>query len=651
MTLSALLLSCGGDDPLDNPSTPTPTEPVTPPKKGYPTVTLFKTEVNVFGGAKLDIKANQLYIQDEQVASWTDESNTPCKVSVKLNGENVNSGDVLEKAGKLSISVTNEHNNTTTKETDLVVKGATENFTSLNIKVGEEVNLLDGITFVDGVTLVKTEMEVDDQRQTIADPTHFTPKRPGSAILIFTVQAKSGSNMELKYEITIKPMDYQAMDINHLQPKDILPVVGQINSGDKNTYEHIKHLRIAECTRVRDMMWQYGAGKHTTSEYQKLIGRLFTGMIGEKPAGFDNFEMLGKDFGNGNEHGHDSWDILCSIVKHAKMIVMDDLYTSGLMSGLYNNSPSNAIFTFATSSSSESKTKEDYIEVKNIIFLDVNSCIKKDRFLWFLSGSNLQGRSLIKICQEDIDLPDNKSIYSAPQSQANNKNDAVIDKHIMITVATNKKGDVDVTNAVSGSKYPVGFHPDILFSGRSFPYHTLSGNVYGEADNYKTSHTNYTNLALTDLCFQLYAEVADVNQLLKMIRATALTDYTHLDGQTQNLYLINPAGFFQQYLMPKVPASVSEKGTTALQRGYYHGVVFNIPGAEVNINGEWVPFNKDNQERIKEQNPFSLQWRLNGELLAMMGYTHGKTVTGQLIAVDDQWNGLNITQDVTITIN
>ena len=27
------------------------------------------------------------------------------------------------------------------------------------------------------------------------------------------------------------------------------------------------------------------------------------------------------------------------------------------------------------------------------------------------------------------------------------------------------------------------------------------------------------------------------------------------------------------------------------------------------------------------------------------------SIQGQLIAVDDQWHGLNITQDVTITIN
>jgi hypothetical protein len=37
------------------------------------------------------------------------------------------------------------------------------------------------------------------------------------------------------------------------------------------------------------------------------------------------------------------------------------------------------------------------------------------------------------------------------------------------------------------------------------------------------------------------ADVKDVNELLEMIRSTCLTDYIRLDGQTQELQLINPA--------------------------------------------------------------------------------------------------------------
>ena len=46
---------------------------------------------------------------------------------------------------------------------------------------------------------------------------------------------------------------------------------------------------------------------------------------------------------------------------------------------------------------------------------------------------------------------------------------------------------------------------------------------------------------MADLCFQMFAEVKDVDELLEMIRSTCLTDYIRLDGQTQELQLMNPA--------------------------------------------------------------------------------------------------------------
>ena len=158
------------------------------------------------------------------------------------------------------------------------------------------------------------------------------------------------------------------------------------------------------------------------------------------------------------------------------------------------------------------------------------------------------------------------------------------------------------------------------------------------------------------------AEVADVDELLEMIRSTALTDYIRfdlngdgdtndiLDGQpeSQPLLLMNPAGLFIKYLMPGISGSISWSKTSALDRGYYHGVVFNIPGAEVKINGEGVAFDGKNQAAIMAQNPMMLEWRLNGSLLRKLGYKQGDTVKGQLVAVDDQWNGLNITKDVSI---
>ena len=155
-----------------------------------------------------------------------------------------------------------------------------------------------------------------------------------------------------------------------------------------------------------------------------------------------------------------------------------------------------------------------------------------------------------------------------------------------------------------------------------------------------------------DICFQLYAEVKDVDELLEMVRSTALTDYIRLDGMTQPLQLINPAGFYKKYLTPNtIPSSVSLGETTELQKGYYKGVVFNIPGAEVLIGDEWIAFDAKNKDLILSQNPMNLTWRINGNLLKKMGYTAGQTVQGQIITIDDQWNGLRLEVPMTITIN
>ena len=237
----------------------------------------------------------------------------------------------------------------------------------------------------------------------------------------------------------------------------------------------------------------------------------------------------------------------------------------------------------------------------------------------------------------------------------------------MITVSTDNDGDIDQTNERGESAvFPIGFHDKVLFSGRILPYKkNLDDKVRAPDGKYNTSFPNYVNVALADLCFQLYAEVADVDELLEMIRSTAFTDYIRfdlngdgdtndiIDGQreTQPLQLINPGGLYKKYLIPKsIPSSLSLGETLELEKGYYKGVVFNIPGAEVKVNGEWIPFTAENAIRIKAANPMNLEWRINGALLRKYGYTPGQTLQGQIITVDDQWNGLRLEKDITIQI-
>ena len=80
------------------------------------------------------------------------------------------------------------------------------------------------------------------------------------------------------------------------------------------------------------------------------------------------------------------------------------------------------------------------------------------------------------------------------------------------------------------------------------------------------------------------------------------------------------------------------------------GIIFDIPGAEVLIDGQWIVYDAKNKNLIFAQNPMNLEWRLNGALLRKYGYTPGQTLQGQIITVDDQWNGLRLEKDFTIQI-
>ena len=69
-----------------------------------------------------------------------------------------------------------------------------------------------------------------------------------------------------------------------------------------------------------------------------------------------------------------------------------------------------------------------------------------------------------------------------------------------------------------------------------------------------------------------------------------------------------------------LPTNLKLNEITSLEKGYYHGVVFQISGAEVNVNGQWIAFTNENKDFIFSQNPMNLEWRLNGELLSNYNY-------------------------------
>ena len=469
-----------------------------------------------------------------------------------------------------------------------------------------------------------------------------------------TITASAGAvKAECKLTVYLK---YSAVAITNLKPVDILPIVGQVEVGDKKAYDHIEHLRLAEATRIRDMMWEYGAGNHTIEEYRQLMGRLNAGMVGEVPPECDNYEMIGNTRVTPNNHAHIEWNTLNILLYYANFKIVgayNDTWQANLIRFIQGYP--NSINIFGCSGYAVGDNKTQYEE--HLVKADILELCESKNFIIFAAGTNIMhpssGIIKNKIYNGEYEA-DEHGTYSLC-SMANSDKNTHPGSHLLVTVATNSSGDIDQTNErYESSKFPVGFANDVLFAGRAFPHHSIDdegGRIVAESGKYATSHTNYVNVAMMGICFQLYAEVKDVDELLEMVRSTCLTDHIRFEGQDQPLQLINHAGFIKKYLIPKaLPTAISAGETISLDKGYYKGVLFSIPGAEVKINGEWVAFDNKNRDVILSQNPMTLEWRLNGDLLKRYGYASGQTVEGQVITVDDNWGGLRLEVPMTVQL-
>ena len=634
-----------------------------------PVITVQKSPVNVIAGLVVGISSSKLQLGSETVASWKDDISHKCKASLSLDGVPVAGGAKLAEAGTLQLSVADEAGNAAQAEILLVREDSAPPQVSVAVK---EMNLITGAVTVKlesgRLMLDGTEAATwkDDFTATCKTELSFIPAggeahavasgeaiaNPGTLRLTVTDDFDNSATAEIMLAVRRTPLE-----VVNLAPTDILPVVGKIEKGDVHEYEHIDHLRSAEATRIRDMMWEYGAGDYSVEEYRALMGRLNTGMISENPIGYNNYEIVGGELCySPSGHAHDEWFILTTLVKNANLIVINSWGDD--VEWLHKLAVSNksAINIFGRSKGADVYSKENYWDMSN---WKLN--LQAENLIFFIASGNvvqsghLLGRTFRIVCQEDEELPNEYAVYDGV-SCANGKNDPVVDRHMMVTVGTNPVGDVDVAQLTIGSKYPLGFHKDVLFAGRLFPYMDTDGIVRGEyyynsyTYGYQSSYVNYVNVAMADLCFQMYAEVKDADELLGMILATSLTDIVRYEEMVQPLHLINPAGYILKYLTPSVPESVSLGGTAALEKGYYKGVVFDIPGAEVCVDGEWLPVSQEFMDRIGTANPFTLDWRLSSTLLSRLGYISGSTVEGRIILVDDTFSGLRLELPVSFTL-
>ena len=238
------------------------------------------------------------------MASWKDDTSKSCKVeighvSTEGTTKTINSGDKLSEPGKLQLKVIDEAGNTSTSEitlTSVAVYGL-ENLQGKTLQIDQEVNLLEGLTFAEGLTLQKVEMVQGNDHIQIENPRAFKPEYTGSIDIIFTLTRSDGSTIEVGVNnLTVKALNYTKVSISDMDPYDILPLygIGPIESGDYNVYNYIDNLRIAEAMRIREMMGKYGAGSFNPEEYLQLMSRLNYVMLREVPDSdkYNNFEWI-----------------------------------------------------------------------------------------------------------------------------------------------------------------------------------------------------------------------------------------------------------------------------------------------------------------------------------------------------------------------
>ena len=238
-------------------------------------------------------------IGSDLVASWKDDKSTACTavLTFTANGtsKTINSGDKLSEEGKLQVKVSDEGGNSSEAEITLTAVAITglENLNNLSLQVDQEVNLLEGLSIAEGLSLEKVEVEQDGQRSEIPEATKYTPEVPGSINIILTLSRTDGSTIEVKVEnMTVNGIEYQSVSIIDIKPVDVFPQIAQIEAGDPNIYSYVEDLRVAEAYVMREMMGKYGGGNYSPEEYQQLLSRVIIGLLEEKPDDYENYEWI-----------------------------------------------------------------------------------------------------------------------------------------------------------------------------------------------------------------------------------------------------------------------------------------------------------------------------------------------------------------------
>ena len=208
------------------------------------------------------VQDNQLLFNEEVAASWTDDFTAVCTTELSLvpagasEAKAIASGHLLSEAGTLKLAVADEFDNKATTEINLtaIAVYGLDNLQNKQLKVNQEANLLEGVTFAEGLTLQKVDIEADGVRTEVSAPETYTPEYPGSVNLVFTILRPDGSTLVERADgLVINPLDYQAPQLEGVNIFETsFPWYKNLNQTAKNYVRPLLEMAYYASNRCRD---------------------------------------------------------------------------------------------------------------------------------------------------------------------------------------------------------------------------------------------------------------------------------------------------------------------------------------------------------------------------------------------------------------
>lgn len=104
-----------------------------------------------------------------------------------------------------------------------------ENLQNKQLQVDQEVNILEGLTIAEGLTLQKVEIEMGGVRTEVSAPEAYTPDYPGTVNIILTISKLDSSTLEARADnLIVKALPYQALSLTNIDPAEIMPIINQV---------------------------------------------------------------------------------------------------------------------------------------------------------------------------------------------------------------------------------------------------------------------------------------------------------------------------------------------------------------------------------------------------------------------------------------